>query len=72
MIDEHIEPVRGGATLLTVGMTVSALVLVTPVVAAVLMADVALWGLQVLGREARRGTGRMLTWLIGARFTPRV
>jgi hypothetical protein len=66
--DEHIEPVRArdGVTAIgAVAVTLVGLALVVPVAASVIIADFALWGLQVLGKQARRGTGRALVWLIG-------
>jgi hypothetical protein len=72
---EHIEPARardGGVALTTVTMAVVLLALIVPIIVGVVAADLVLLGLQVLGRQARRGTGRALVWLIGSRFTPRV
>lgn len=67
-MDEHIEPVRtreGVTAMGTVAVTIVGLVLLTPVVGAVLVADLAVWGIQMLGRHARRGTTRAITWIIG-------
>lgn len=63
-----IAPLRareGTTALATVAVTVVGLVMIVPVTAAIIAVDLAFWGLQVLGKQARRGTGRMLIWLIG-------
>ena len=75
MIDEHIEPSRareGGATLSTAAVAVVGLALVTAAAVVVLAVDTAAWGLQVLGRGARRQTERALVWLLGKRQKPTV
>lgn len=67
-MDEHIEPLRTreiGAGLMTVTATLVGIALLTPVVGAVLVADLAVWGIQMLGRHARRGTSQAITWIIG-------
>lgn len=67
-MDEHIEPLRTretGVAFVTVASTLVGIALLTPVVGAVLVADLAVWSIQMLGRHARRGTNRAITWIIG-------
>jgi hypothetical protein len=73
--EEHIEPVRtreGGVALATIIATGVGIGVLVPIVTAVVLVDTAVWGLQVLGRQVRRGTGRVIVWLIGSRGAPRV
>lgn len=68
MIDEeHIERVRteGGITLMAASAVAVGLAVAVPVGIALFAVDIAAWGLQILGRHARRGTGLAITWLIG-------
>lgn len=63
-----IAPLRareGTTALATVAMTAAGLIVIVPVTVAIIAVDLAFWGLQMIGKQARRGTGRALVWLIG-------
>ena len=72
--EDHIEPTRvrespprldGGMTLMVASAMAVGLAVAVPVGIALFAVDIAAWGLQIVGRHARRGTGRALVWLIG-------
>jgi hypothetical protein len=64
--EDHIEPTPlGGMTLLAASAAAVGLAVAIPVGIVLFAADAALWGLQFLGRHARRGTGRALVWIVG-------
>ena len=71
--DEHIEPSRTheGMTLMVASAVAVGLAVAVPVGIALFVADFAAWGIQIVGRHARRGTTRALVWLIGQASKPK-